>query len=140
MTQTARCSVHVGDVGVKVGLHFLECCGRRETDLDLTDAELTFIFKAADGELTVIRDADIVAADFDDATGDKTDGRVMYVSTAGFFTVEGYMEVQGLAEFEGGVRRHYTTIARFHVGRSLMGDADVLTHENGSDLQLEDGT
>jgi len=132
------CSVHVGDVGVKVGLHFLECCGRRETDLDLTGATLKFIFKAADGEITVVDDADIVAADFDDATGDKTDGRVMYVSTAGFFTVEGYMEVQGIADFGG--RKHWTTISRFHVGRSLLGDADVLTHENGADLQLEDGT
>jgi hypothetical protein len=130
----------VGDVGAKIGLHFVTCDGRYDTPVDLSDATLTFIFRASDGEQTVIRDADIVPADFDDATGDKTDGRVMYVTVPGFFTVEGYMEVQGIADFGGGERRHYTTISRFHVGRSLMGDADVLTHENGSDLQLEDGT
>lgn len=139
MSETC-CEFHVGDVGAKIGLHFVTCDGRYDVDLDLTGATLTFIFKAFDGELTVIRDADIVAADFDGAAGDKTDGRVMYVTEAGFFTVTGPMEVQGLAEFDGGARRHHTTIARFHVGRSLMGDADVLTHENGIDLQLEDGT
>lgn len=137
------CEFHVGDVGAKIGLHFVACDGRYDVDLDVSAATLTFIFKAADGELTVIRDGDngsIVAADFDGATGDKVDGRVMYVTEAGFFTVTGPMEVQGLAEFDGGARRHYTSISRFSVGRSLMGDGEVLTHENGELVLFEDGT
>lgn len=130
-------SFHVGDAGVRVGLHFLECVARREVDLDVSSATLTFIFRDASGEVTVVRD-DIVAADFDDATGDMTDGRVMWVTTSGFFTVEGHMELQGVADF--GTSKHYTTIVRFHVGRSLIGDAEVLAHENDDLVVFEDGT
>ena len=137
---SACCDFHVGDVGARIGLHFVTCDGRRELDLDVSAAVLTMIFAASDGERTVIRDASIVAADFGGACGDKTDGKVMYVTEPGFFTVEGQMEVQGLAEWDGGARRHYTSVACFRVGRSLIGDADVLTHENDDVLALEDGT
>lgn len=137
------CEFHVGDVGARIGLHFVTCDGRYDVDLDVSDATLSFIFKAADGELTVIRDGDngsIVAADFGGALGTKVDGKVMYVTEAGFFTVTGPMEVQGLAEFDSGARRHYTSISRFSVGRSLIPDAEVVGHENGSLLGMEDGT
>lgn len=130
-------SFRVGDAGVRIGLHFVECVAKRTVDLDLTGATLAFLFKASDGELTVIRE-DIVGADFAGARGDMVDGRVMWISTSGFFTVEGWMELQGVADF--GTSKHYTEIVRFHVGRSLIGDADLLTHENGDELQLEDGT
>lgn len=132
------CAIHVGDVGVRVGLHFVECRDSRVFNLDISAADVTFLFRASDDELTVVRNDQIVGSDFGGALGDKTDGRVMYISEPGFFTVEGWMQLQGIADF--GTSKHYTEIARFHVGRSLMGDADVLAHENGSDLQLEDGT
>lgn len=134
----SACSLHVGDVGAKIGLHFIECVSGRPVDVDLSDADTVhMIFRDAASEVHVVP---AVPADFDGATGDMSDGRVMYVVPVGFLAVAGWMDVQGHAVWDGGARRHSTSVARVHVGESLVGDADVLTFENGDDLQLEDGT
>lgn len=146
MSQTC-CEFHVGDVGAKVGLHFVTCDGRYDTDLDVSDATLTFTFRAESGDLTVIEHDSIVAADFDGATEDKTDGRVMYVTVPGFFTEVGHMQLQGHAEWDDG-RRHSTTVVRFHVGPKLGAsvevvsweDGDLMTWENGDLIAWENGT
>lgn len=134
----SACSLHVGDVGARIGLHFVECASGRPVDVDLSNANSVMLtFRDAEGELLVVP---AVAADFGGAAGDMSDGRVMYVTVAGDLGVAGWMEVQGHAVWDGGARRHSTTVARFHVGQALVGDADVLTFENGDLLQLEDGT
>lgn len=131
------CAFRVGDVGAKIGLHFVTCDGRYDTDLDVSDAELTFVFHDAEGELTEV--SAIVAADFGDASGDMTDGKVMFVTVPGFFTAEGWLEVQGHAEWDGGARRHSTSIERFHVGAKLGAVVELLGWENGDLMTWDNG-
>lgn len=133
------CSLHVGDVGARIGLHFVECCsgGQRTRDLDVSDAVLTFLFRDSEGDVTEV--TSIVAADFDDAREDMTDGKVMYVTVPGFLVAEGWMEVQGHAEWESGARRHSTSVERFHVGAKLGAEVSLVTWENGDLMAWENG-
>ena len=67
------------------------------------------------------------------------DGKAMYVTVPGFLTVEGWLEVQGHAEWDGGARRHSTSIERVHVGAKLGAVVEVLSWENGDLMTWENG-
>lgn len=111
------CAFHVGDVGVKIGLHFTDCTTGTATDIDVSSATLEMRIVKPSGTRVVIDDADIDPADFGGATGDGTDGRVMHVVTAGLLDEDGSYQAQGVATI--GAATYHSSVSRFRVAKSL---------------------
>lgn len=111
------CAFHVGDVGVKIGLHFQDCTTGTATDIDVSSGTLEMRVIKPSNERVVIPDGSIVPADFGGASGDATDGRVMHVVTAGLLDEHGQYQVQGVAVI--GAATYHSSVSRFRVAKSL---------------------
>ena len=112
-----RRRLHAGDVGARIVLPFVELdAAGHAQPLDISAAELRFVFtRPRSSEPVVVHD--VVHADADaGGAGDGTDGKAMFVTTAGFLRPGGFWRLQGEAQI--GSDTHRTERIEFEVGES----------------------
>lgn len=110
---SSKALFHTGDVGAKIGLTITDCATGVAVDVSAATS-LSLIFIKPSGARV---EQTAAFADFGGATGDGTDGRIMYTTTSGFLDEIGTWEVQGhVVDLTG---EFYTTRSFFEVSEGL---------------------
>ena len=107
-------SFRIGDVGSKLGLTVIDCDTSAAIDLS-TATLIEIVYRKPSGTLVRVTAS---FADFGGATGDGTDGKIMYVTpNSSFFDETGYWEYSAYVTFATGA--YSTQPVQFHVDRGV---------------------